>query len=91
MEEKEFPSPQPGGLKTKLSSLYNRSFGVIKLLLGICLLPFVYSVTRAFLNEGSVLEKTTSTYFFSGLISLLALYLFVYEPVTVYTRGQKIL
>ena len=80
-----------GGLKSKLSTFYNRSFGFIKLLLGVCLLPFIYSSTRAFLNEGLTLDKSLSTWFSSGIISFLIVYLFVYEPVPVYARGQKIL
>ncbi|MFH0738794.1 MAG: hypothetical protein V2A59_02930 [Candidatus Omnitrophota bacterium] len=92
MEEKEFPKPESAGsLKSKLGGLYNRSFGIIKLILGICLLPFVYSATRAFLNESSVLDKATSLYFYSGLVSFLVVYLFIYEPVIIYARGQKIL
>ncbi|MEI6631788.1 MAG: hypothetical protein WCL25_04155 [bacterium] len=92
MEEKEFPkSESAGSLKSKLGGLYNRSFSIIKLILGICLLPFVYSATRAFLNEGSVLDKATSSYFYSGLVSFLVVYLFIYEPVIIYARGQKIL
>jgi hypothetical protein len=92
MEEKEFLKPESaGGIKSKLSGLYNRSFGIIKLALGVCLLPFVYSTTRAFLNEGLVLDKALATYFFSGIISFLTVYLFVYEPVIIYAKGQKIL
>jgi hypothetical protein len=92
MEEKEFPKPESaGGIKSKLSGLYNRSFGIIKLALGVCLLPFVYSVTRAFLNEGLVLDKALAAYFFSGVVGFLFVYLFVYEPVIIYAKGQKIL
>ena len=91
MEEKEFPKSESGGLKSKLSGLYNRSFGIIKLILGVCLLPFVYSATMAFLNEGMALDKAANAYFFSGIIGFLIVYLFVYEPVIIYTKGQKIL
>jgi hypothetical protein len=91
MEEKEFPKSESAGLKSKLSGLYNRSFGIIKLILGICLLPFVYSATMAILNEGRALDKAANTCFFSGIIGFLIVYLFVYEPVIIYTKGQKIL
>ncbi|MBM3254920.1 MAG: hypothetical protein FJZ08_01280, partial [Candidatus Omnitrophica bacterium] len=92
MEEKEFPKAgSTGAIKSKLSGLYNCSFGIIKLALGVCLLPFVYSATRAFLNEGLALDKALATYFFSGVISFLIIYLFVYEPAIIYVRGQKIL
>ncbi len=96
MEEKEFPKKFEGGgggggLKSKLSAFYSRSFGIIKLALGVCLLPLVYSVTRAFLNESLTLDKALGTYFSSGIISFLIIYLFVYELAAVYARGQKIL
>lgn len=80
-----------GGLKAKLSSFYSRSFSIIKLILGICLLPFVYSATRAFLNEGLTLDKALASWFFAGIIAFLILHHFVYEPAAVYARGQKIL
>lgn len=94
MEKKESPKkidntqPRIPGLPAGLS---HKTFGIIKLILGVCLLPFVYSVTVAFLNELSLLEKTISHYFFGGIIGFLIIYLFIYEPTIIYNKGQKIL
>lgn len=65
-------------------------FGIIKFILGICLLPFVYSTSASFLNEFCIIEKSSQNYFWSGLISLLIIYLFIWEPVIIYARGQKL-
>jgi len=97
MEKKEFPKaegdfqPKASGITGKLSGLYNKSFGVIKFILGICFLPFVYSSTVAFLNEFNLVEKPLQNYFWAGVIVLLLVYLFVWEPVIVYTKGHKLL
>lgn len=75
----------------KLGGFSVRIFGLIKFAMGICLLPFVYSTSVSFLNEFGALEKALQNYFWSGLISLLIIYLFIWEPAVIYTRGQKIL
>ena len=78
-------------LAPKKSGFFGKFFGITKLILGICFLPFAYSATIAFLNELSVLEKTFNYYFFSGIISFLIIYLFIYEPAIIYNKGHKIL
>ena len=85
------PMPAPGGLHAKISGLSNKVFGIIKFLLGICLLPFVYSSTVSFLNELVLIDKIRQDYFWLGIISLLVIYLFVWEPAVIYSRGHKIL
>jgi len=85
------PMPAPGGLHVKISNLSNKVFGIIKFLLGICLLPFVYSSTISFLNELVLIDKIRQDYFWLGIISLLVIYLFVWEPAVIYSRGHKIL
>ena len=85
------PMPAPGGLHAKISNLSNKVFGIIKFLLGICLLPFVYSSTISFLNELVLIDKIRQDYFWLGIISLLVIYLFVWEPAVIYSRGHKIL
>ena len=77
--------------KSKISGFPHRVFGIIKFILGICFLPFVYSVSVAFLNEFSAVEKTVQNYFWAGVISFIILYLFVYEPVIIYNKGQRLL
>jgi hypothetical protein len=97
MEKKEFPKaegdfqPKASGASGRLSGLYAKSFNLIKLILGVCLLPFVYSSTVAFLNEFSLLEKPLQNCFWSGIITLLLVYLFVWEPVVIYAKGYKLL
>lgn len=92
MEKKELPkeefsiAPKISGL----SKISNRAFGVIKLILGILFLPFVYSVTVSFLNEFSVVDKTLGNYFWAGSRSFLLIYLFIWEPVKIYSKGQKL-
>lgn len=78
-------------LTPQKSGIFGKLFGITKFILGICLLPFVYSSTIAFLNELSVLEKIINYYFFSGIISFLVIYLFIYEPAIIYNKGHKIL
>lgn len=82
--------PEASG-KSKISAFPHRIFGIIKFILGACLLPFVYSVSVAFLNEFSVVEKTAQNYFWAGIISFIILYLFIYEPVIIYNKGQRLL
>ncbi|MCX5703027.1 MAG: hypothetical protein NT066_00790, partial [Candidatus Omnitrophica bacterium] len=97
MEKKELPNIEgdfklkPAGLSGKLSGFATKTFGIIKLILGVSLLPFVYSTAIAFLNELGFIEKSLQANFWSGVITVLIVYLFVWEPTIVYTKGQKLL
>lgn len=82
---------KPSGLADKPSGFRNKSFGIIKFILGICFLPFVYSASIAFLNEFSLIQKSLQHYFWSGIAALLIIYLFVWEPAIIYAKGQKVL
>ncbi len=75
----------------KPSWISNKAFDIIKLVLGICLLPFVYSSTVAFLGQLTFIEPLLQKSFWSGVITFLLVYLFVLEPVWVYERGHKLL
>jgi hypothetical protein len=75
---------------SKISGFSQRIFGMSKFILGICLLPFVYAVSAAFLTQFSLIEKTLQRYFWAGVISMLITYLFIWEPAIVYARGQKL-
>jgi hypothetical protein len=83
--------PESSGSGSKISWLSNRAFGVIKFCLGICLLPFVYSTSLAFLNQLGLIENSLQGQFWSGVITLLIVHLFVWEPAIIYTKGQKLL
>lgn len=87
MEKKELPKTE-GDFKPRFS---NKVFGIIKFILGVCLLPFVYSTSLAFLSQFGLLQKSLQGYFWSGVIALLIVYLFVWEPAIIYARGQRLL
>ena len=107
MEKKEFPKKkdnfdplerlkigaEAGGLSgsSKIAGFSQRIFSIIKFVLGICLLPLVYSSTVSFLNEFLGVEEIFRNYFWAGVISLLIIYLFIWEPNKIYVKGQKLL
>ncbi len=95
MDEKVFLPPEEpsgfSGIKSKVSVFYTRLFSVIKLLLGLLLLLFVYSTSISFLNEAGTIEQGIRDYFFFGVISFLVLYLFIWESQVLYAKGQKLL
>ncbi|MDP3732165.1 MAG: hypothetical protein Q8R31_03930 [Candidatus Omnitrophota bacterium] len=84
------PEPSMGGAP-KMAAFYHRALGIVKFIIGICLLPFVYSVSAAFLNEFNAVEKLFQNYFWAGVISFIIIYLFVYEPAIIYKKGQRLL
>ncbi|MCU0651619.1 MAG: hypothetical protein MUC39_01580 [Candidatus Omnitrophica bacterium] len=100
MAEKEFPKinleePLPesaggSGLKPKISEFTRKLLVFIKFVLGVCLLPCVYAVSAAFLKQFGLIDISIQDYFWQGVITLLIIYLFIWEPVIVYTKGQKI-
>lgn len=89
MEKKESPKPE-NNLLPRLPGFSARVFGSIKFVLGICFLPFVYSASVSFLNEFAIIEKSIQNHFWWGLISFLIIYLFIWEPAIIYTRGQRL-
>lgn len=102
MEKKEFlkGSPLPRGFppfkegfdfRPQIPGFSSKVFGVVKLILGVLILPFVYSASISFLNEFNVIDGILQRYFWSGAISFLIIYLFIWEPTKIYSRGQKIL
>lgn len=92
--EKLKAGPEPGftgGGGSKLAVFSQRAFSVIKLIAGVCLLPFVYGVSVSLLNELHTAEQIFQDYFWAGILSFLILYLFVYEPAIIYKKGQRLL
>ncbi len=79
------------GIKSNISNLSNWFFGFTKFILGVCLLPFVCSLTLAFINELSRIDKLSQDYFWLGVISLITVHLLIWEPAIIYNRGHKIL
>lgn len=75
----------------KIPGLSRRAFGVIKFILGACLLPFVYSVSLAFLNEFNRVPLLLQRDFWAGAVSFLLIFLFVWEPLVIFTSAQKVM
>ncbi len=107
MAKKEFPEKLPpkgkedfaqndfGGLSgdfsSKISGLSSKLFGIIKFILAVIILPFVYSSVVSFLNEFVQIDPYLQQVFLNGIITFLAVYLFVWEPVIIYNKGHKLL
>lgn len=104
MEKKAFPekfnekeSAGSGGssiganIKSKVEGFSHWLFGMTKFLMGILLLPFVYSATTIFFKELGLIEKPLQNYFWAGIITLLVIHLLVWEPAPIYSKGHKIL
>jgi len=102
MEKKEFPNKRfepktkssqrlgEHAAAAKPSWLSNKVFDIIKLFLGICLLPFVYSSSVAFLNQIAYIDISLQHYFWAGVIALVLIYLFIWEPTVIYERGHRL-
>ena len=79
-----------GDFSSKISGLSSKIFGIIKFILGILLLPFVFSTIVSFLNEFGLVHKDLQWMFFDGVICFLGIYLFIWEPATIYNKGHKL-
>lgn len=98
MEKKEYPK-KGNELKkatqekevAKPHWISDRVFDIIKLVLGISFLPFVYSSTVSFLKQLVRLDHLAVSHFWYGLITFLVIYLFVWEAQIVYNAGHKVL
>jgi hypothetical protein len=93
MEKKAFPKKIDNAAASppKLPGISGKIFSIVKFILGVCLLPFVYSVSVAFLSEFSLVEKSLQGYFWAGVISFIILYLFIYAPAVIYRNGHRLL
>ncbi|MCX5699737.1 MAG: hypothetical protein NTX01_08600 [Candidatus Omnitrophica bacterium] len=106
MAKKEFPDKQAakskekpvhndvggfsGDFSSKISGLSSKLFGIIKFILAIILLPLVYSSVVSFINEFARIDQALQKIFYNGIISFLAIYLFVWEPAVIYNKGHKL-
>jgi hypothetical protein len=45
----------------------------------------------AFINEFTQVDQVLQQVFYNGIISFLAVYLFIWEPVVIYNKGHKLL
>ncbi|MCM8782971.1 MAG: hypothetical protein NC909_01040, partial [Candidatus Omnitrophica bacterium] len=90
MEEKAFPKEELV-LPSRFQRVIQRALVVLKLLLGIMLFPFVYGSTFMFMRELFLLDTNVKISFFSGIAFFLIVYLFIWEPVIIYKKGQRFL
>ncbi|MBN2831046.1 MAG: hypothetical protein JXL82_02035 [Candidatus Omnitrophica bacterium] len=79
------------GNTKKPNWISNKAVDIIKLILGICLLPFVYSSTVAFLVQLKCINTSLQNYFWAGVVTFILIYLFVSEPGWLYNFGHKLL
>lgn len=63
----------------------------LKLAVGICLFPVIYAVTICFIRELAKLESASTRPFIWGILGFLGLYLFIWEPVILFKKGQRVL
>lgn len=96
MEKKEFPKikdfpPIKNKVKPKFLGFSQKIFGTIKFILGICLLPFVYSASVSFIKELQTVGRVSQGFFWAGIISFLIIHLFIWEPVVIYRQGYRLL
>jgi len=93
---KEAPLPKEssgisGDFSSKISGFSSKAFGIIKFLLGLMLLPFVFSTAVSFLNEFTLVSNNLQALFWGGVITFLIIYLFIWEPASIYNKGHKLL
>ncbi|MCM8781722.1 MAG: hypothetical protein NC828_01530 [Candidatus Omnitrophica bacterium] len=98
MEKKPSPNnleadiqPRQFDIFQRLSKASGKIFSIIKLLIGLCLLIFVYASSKIFLQEFNFIDKKLQGYFWWGIIWFLLIYLFIWEPALVYQKGHRIL
>ncbi len=87
----DFGGGLSGDFSSKISGLSSKLFGLVKVLLAVLILPFVYSSVVSFLNEFAQVDKYLQQIFWNGTITFLAVYLFIWEPVIIYNKGHKLL
>jgi hypothetical protein len=86
-EEEEGPSP----FKVGMLRVFTFLLTLAKLILGLMLLPFVYSISVSFFNTLRSASAEALVYFFAGIFTLLVVHLFVWELKIVYNAGCKLL
>ncbi len=98
MEKKESPKKPVDfkakpefGSPAKAARIPNAIFDIIKLALGLSLLPFVYSLSAVFLEQIANIEFSLQRSFWAGVVAFVLIYLFIWEPVAVYNKGQRLM
>jgi len=106
MVKKEFlnkkeVSKQPKEVKAKSSGsslksfassgISQKIFGIVKFLLGLCLLPCVYAVSAVFVLQISAVQSAIQGYFWAGVIAFIVFHIFIGELAIIYDSGHKFL
>jgi hypothetical protein len=63
---------------------------VLKSLIVLFILPWIYAFTVAFINESKLIGGNSLESFIAGIISFLIIYLFICEPGKIFQQGQRI-
>ena len=85
--------PKGGGFSIvpKFSSLSEIFLAILKFILGLCLLPLVFSVSVSFMTHFASVDKINQVHFWAGVFTFVVIYLFFVEPAFLYELGQKLL
>ncbi len=67
-----------------------KALTVLKAIISLFLLPWVYSLSTAFVAEVSTVEARYVHLFVSGVVTCASLYLFIYEPTRLFQMGQRL-
>lgn len=81
---------EPGGWGERFSGVTGHLVDIIKLAVGVCLVPALFAAAAAFSAELGSLEQALRMDFWAGVAAFLVLFLFIGEPAALYTRGQRI-
>ena len=71
--------------------LAKKALDILKLTLGVLLLVIVYAMTSSFISQASSLESPIIGFFVGGIASFLIIFLFIWPPIIIYKKGQRIL
>jgi hypothetical protein len=80
-----------GDFSSRIPALLSRVFGLVKLLLAVLILPFVYSAVVSFLSELGLVNGAARQIFWNGVLVFLGVHLFLWEPAVIYKKGHKLL
>jgi hypothetical protein len=92
-QPKEPKSKSPGSSWKSFASLgiSQKIFGIVKFLLGLCLLPCVYAVSAVFALQISAVDPAIQRYFWAGVIAFIVFHIFIAELAIIYDSGHKLL
>ena len=78
-------------MSVDVSGIAEKLLAVLKLIVGIALLPLLYTSSVAFVNQMGHIQKSFQNFFWLGSLVFLIFFLFIWEPEVLYTGGQRLL